>query len=479
MALDHAKEKDFSEWYSDVVIKSGMADYASVQGCIVYREISYGVWEKIQQAFDGMIKSTGHSNVYFPMFIPKSLLEREAEHFAGFTPEVAWVTKGGNTDLAEPLAIRPTSETIMYESYAKWLHSWRDLPFLFNQWCSVVRWETKATKPFLRGREFLWQEGHTVHETKEDADKEVMMILDFYRMIYEDYLAIPVLMGRKSDGEKFAGALYTTTLEAMMPDGKALQACTSHNLGQNFAKAFGLQFKDRNEKLAYAWQCSWGLSTRALGAMVMVHSDDNGLVLPPKVAPLQCVIVPIPGNDSIAQARVMDEVAKVKKSLVLAGITVKVDDREDKQPGWKYNEWELKGVPIRIEIGPKDVDKGAAMLVRRDNREKKSVPLAQVVQSVRDMMDAMQAAMFTKAKSFLESKIFEASDYAEFKSKLEKSKGFIKVSWCDEKECEDAVNKETTATVRIIPFTENKPTNPVCFHCGKPAKTIAYFAKSY
>ena len=261
MVLDNSKEKNFSEWYAEVVLKSGLADYASVQGCIVFRELSYGIWENIQRAFDSMIKSSGHHNVYFPMFIPKNLLQREAEHFSGFTPEVAWVTRGGGAELAEPVAIRPTSETIMYESYAKWIHSWRDLPLLLNQWCSVVRWETKATKPFLRTREFLWQEGHTVHATKEEADAEVLLALGYYRKIYEEYLAIPVLAGKKSDGEKFAGALYTTTVEAVMPDGKALQGATSHNLGQNFAKAFGIKFKDRDEKESFAWQCSWGMST--------------------------------------------------------------------------------------------------------------------------------------------------------------------------------------------------------------------------
>ncbi len=479
MALENSKEKDFSEWYTEVVLKSELADYASVQGCIVFRELSYGIWENIQDAFNSMIKSSGHKNVYFPMFIPKSLLTREAEHFAGFTPEVAWVTRGGDTELAEPIAIRPTSETIMYESYSKWVHSYRDLPLLLNQWNSVVRWETKATKPFLRTREFLWQEGHTVHATKEEADDEVLLILGYYQRILEEYLAIPVLIGRKSEGEKFAGALYTTTLEAVMPDGKALQAATSHNLGQNFAHAFDIKFADKDELEEFAWQCSWGMSTRLIGAMVMVHGDDKGLVIPPKIAPLKTVIVPISYSDEKDAKKVAAYCADVKAGLEKAGLSVKLDDRDDKSPGWKFNEWELRGVPVRIEIGLKDIEKDSAMLVRRDTGQKIPMQAEGLATKVQAVLEDIQQSLLTKAKAFLESHVSDVSDFAGFERALEKKKGFVRASWCAGRECEDEIKQKTTATVRLIPLQNSGPKQAKCAHCGQPAKTLAYFAKSY
>ena len=479
MALENSKEKNFSDWYAEVVQKSEMADYSSIQGCMVVRENAYGIWENIQDAFNAMIKATGHKNVLFPLFIPKSLLTKEAQHFAGFTPEVAWVTKGGDTELAEPLAIRPTSETIMYESYAKWIHSHRDLPLLLNQWCTVVRWETKATKPFIRTREVPWQEGHTVHATKEETDAEVMLILGFYKKILEDYLAVPVLVGKKSDGEKFAGALYTTTCEAMMPDGKALQSATSHNLGQNFAKAFQIRFKDKDETEQYAWQASWGMSTRTIGAMIMTHGDDKGVVIPPRVAPLKVVIIPIAYSKPDDAKKVAKYCEGIYAKLKVAGITVKLDDRNDKSAGWKYNEWELKGVPLRLEVGLKDIEKDAVMMVRRDTGVKNSVKKEGLEKSIEDELEKMQRDLFEKARKARDERISDVSDYEEFTKSLESKKGFVRMSWCDERECEEKINQDTSATVRLIAFDDHHPKHKACGHCGKPAKVTAYFAKSY
>ncbi len=377
------KNEDFSEWYTEVVLKSGMAEYAPIKGCMILREHSYAIWEKIQEVFNKKIKATGHGNVYFPMFIPESLLKKESEHFAGFIPEVAWITEGGSTPLEEKLAIRPTSETIMYATFAKWIRSWRDLPIKLNQWCNIVRWETKATKPFLRTREFLWQEGHTVHATAEEAEKEVFYALGEYKDLVETWLAIPVLVGKKTESEKFAGALYTTTMEAMMPDGKALQMGTSHNLGQNFAKVFDITFIGEDEQKHDVWQTSWGITTRLIGAVIMVHGDDKGLVLPPKVAPVQVVIVPIPykGAEPAAIAAKAKELHTILKEK---GILVVLDDREEYTPGWKFNQWELKGVPIRIEIGPRDLKQQQVMMVRRDTGQKMAVKEQDMVSYCRE-----------------------------------------------------------------------------------------------
>ncbi len=479
MALESKKNENFSEWYLEVIQKSAMADYAPIQGCIVFRELSYAIWERIQEEINAKIKATGHKNAYFPMFIPQSLLQQEASHVQGFSPEVAWVTRGGSTDLAEPLAIRPTSETIMYHMYAKWIKSHRDLPLLLNQWCSVVRWETKATKPFLRTREFLWQEGHTVHAAKEQADKEVMLILGFYKELIENTLAVPVFIGKKSEGEKFPGALYTTTLEALMPDGKALQCGTSHNLGQNFSKAFGIKFLDENEKEAFAWQTSWGVSTRLIGALIMVHGDDKGIILPPKVASLQIAIVPIPISDSVENARVLSAAGKLKTDLEKAGFSVKLDDRDDKSPGWKYNEWELKGVPIRIEIGKRDLEKNGCVMARRDTGEKAFVETSHASAKASELLEKMQDAMLEKARMFRDSHVHAVRDMAEFADALEKKKGFVKAAWCASAKCEEGIKQETSASPRFIPFDEETMPTPVCVKCGEKAVEVAYFAKSY
>jgi prolyl-tRNA synthetase len=471
------KSEDLSEWYTQVILKSGLADYAPVKGCMVFRELSYAIWERIQQIFNEKIKKTGHRNVYFPLFIPESFLKKEAEHFAGFVPEVAWVTVGGDTTLEERLAIRPTSETIIYATYAKWIRSWRDLPIKLNQWCSVVRWETKATKLFLRTREFLWQEGHTAHATKEEADKEVMEILNEYRDLIENYLAIPVLVGRKTESEKFAGALYTTTLEAIMPDGKALQMGTSHNLGQNFSKVFDIKFIGKDEKEHYVWQTSWGISTRVIGALVMVHGDDRGLVLPPKVAPIQAVIIPIPYKEADTGA-IMVKAKEILEKLQKAGVNAVLDDRKECTPGWKFNDWELKGVPIRVEIGPRDVKHGKVTLARRDNFEKTTVDEGEAVNAVLKLLEEMQSSLFNKAKKFLEEKITAVKNYEDFKAVLSEKGGFIKASWCLSSRCEEKIKEETGATVRLIPFEREEPFSH-CIYCGGEAKEVVYFAKSY
>jgi len=471
------KSENLSEWYTQVILKSGMADYAPIKGCMVFRELSYAIWEKIQQIFNEKIKRTGHKNVYFPLFIPESFLKKEAEHFAGFVPEVAWVTIGGETPLEERLAIRPTSETIIYAMFAKWIRSWRDLPVKVNQWCSVVRWETKSTKLFLRTREFLWQEGHTAHATKEEADQEVMLILNDYRDIMENYLAIPVLVGRKSESEKFAGALYTTTLEAIMPDGKALQMGTSHNLGQNFSKVFDIKFVGEDEKEHYVWQTSWGISTRVIGAMVMVHGDDKGLIIPPKVAPVQAVIIPIPYKTADVST-ILAKAQEIREKLDKAGISTVLDDRREYTPGWKFNDWELKGVPVRIEIGPRDVAQGHVTLARRDTFEKMVVKDEEVVDAVKKLLDDIQNNLLSRAKKFLEEHITIVKSYEEFKEVLQTKGGFIKASWCGSQECEQRIKEETGATIRIIPFEKEDPVSK-CIYCGGEARELVYFARSY
>jgi len=471
------KNEDFSEWYTQVVLKSGFADYAPVKGCMIFRENSYSIWEKIQELFNQKIKATGHRNVYFPLFIPESLLKKESEHFEGFMPEVAWVTQGGDSQLEEKLAIRPTSETVMYATFAKWIRSWRDLPIKLNQWCSVVRWETKATKLFLRTREFLWQEGHTVHATKQEADREAKEILDAYKDVMETYLAIPVLVGTKTELEKFAGALYTLTLEAMMPDGKALQMGTSHQLGQNFSRVFNIKFLDENEKERQAWQTSWGFSTRVIGALIMVHGDDKGLVLPPKVAPTQVVIVPIPykGVDAdLIAAKTRELLEKLQKN----GISTVLDDRAEYTPGWKFNEWELKGVPVRIEIGPRDMKQKQIVLVRRDTSQKSAVKEEQTVDAVVKALEEIQNKLFDKAKRFLEDNVTTVKTYDEFKNTLRNKGGFIKASWCSKTECEEKIKEETGATIRLIPFEKEK-TFARCLYCGQEPKEVVYFARSY
>jgi prolyl-tRNA synthetase len=471
------KDEDFSEWYTQVVLKSTMADYAPVKGCMIFREHSYAIWEKIQRIFDEKIRATGHRNVYFPLFIPESFLKKEAEHFQGFVPEVAWVTIGGDTPLEERLAVRPTSETIMYATYAKWIRSWRDLPIKLNQWCSVVRWETRATKLFLRTREFLWQEGHTAHATREEADKEVMEILNAYKDVMETYLAVPVLTGKKTENEKFAGALYTTALEALMPDGKVLQMGTSHNLGQHFSKVFDIKFLDEQEKERYVWQTSWGISTRIIGALVMVHGDDKGLVLPPKIAPIQVVVVPIPYKGAEPEM-ILSKAKGIFKSLQERGIETILDDRAEYTPGWKFNEWELKGVPIRIEIGPRDVKQKQVTMARRDTYEKIAVKEEETVATVMRLFEEIQNNLFNRAKKLLQENTFTVKTYDEFKEVLKEKGGFIRASWCSNSKCEQEIKDETGATIRIVPLEKEKPFSK-CMHCGEEAKEVVYFGRAY
>src|SRR3990170_1638333 len=471
------KNEDFSEWYTEVVLKSGMAEYSPIKGCMIIREHAYAIWEKIQEVFNKKIKETGHNNVYFPMFIPESFLKKEGEHFEGFVPEVAWVTQGGETPLEEKLAIRPTSETIMYATFAKWIRSWRDLPLKINQWCNIVRWETKATKLFLRTREFLWQEGHTAHATKEEAEKEVMDILQGYRDVMENYLAIPVLIGVKTDSEKFAGALYTTTLEAIMPDGKALQMGTSHNLGQNFAKVFEIKFVGEDEKEHHVWQTSWGISTRLIGAVVMVHGDDKGLVLPPKVAPVQVVIVPIPYKDADSTA-IESKAKEIADKLKEKNLAVILDNREEYTPGWKFNQWELKGVPVRIEIGPRDLKQQQVIVVRRDTGIKAAVKEAEAISSVETLLVEIQHNLYAKARMGLEEKTTVVTNYEEFKRVLCEKGGFIKAAWCGSADCEAKIKEETGATIRLKPFEKEKPIAG-CVYCGEKAEETVYFARSY
>ena len=471
------KSQDFSEWYVQLVLKAELADYAPVKGCMIIRPDAYAVWEKIQEVVNQKIKATGHSNVYFPMFIPESFLKKEAEHFEGFTPEVAWITQGGDTPLEERLAVRPTSETIMYAMFSKWIRSWRDLPLKINQWCNIVRWETKATKLFLRTREFLWQEGHTAHATAEEAEAEVMYALGEYKDIMENYLAIPVVVGTKSDSEKFAGALYTTALESIMPDGKALQMGTSHNLGQHFAKVFDVKYIGEDKQDHYVWQTSWGITTRLIGAMIMVHGDDKGLVMPPKVAPTQVVIVPIPfkGLEAEAIAAKTKEIADILKAH---GISVILDDRNEYTPGWKFHQWELKGIPIRIELGPRDLKAGQVVMVRRDTGQKTPVIEADIATTVDKLLLEIQNNLFAKAKAILQEKTTPVQSYDEFKKVLEEKGGFIKAAWCGSPDCEAKVKDETGATIRIRPFQIEEPTSN-CIICAMKAKETAYFARSY
>jgi prolyl-tRNA synthetase len=471
------KNEDFSEWYTEVILKSGLADYAPIKGCMIIREDAIAMWEKIQEILNKKIKATGHRNVYFPMFIPEGFLKKEAEHFAGFTPEVAWVTQGGDTPLEEKLAVRPTSETIMYATFAKWIRSWRDLPLKINQWCNIVRWETKATKLFLRTREFLWQEGHTAHATKEEAEKEVLYALGEYRDIIEKYLAIPVIVGVKSDSEKFAGADYTTALEAMMPDGKALQMGTSHNLGQHFAKVFDIKFIGEDEKDHEVWQTSWGLTTRTIGALVMIHGDDKGLVLPPRIAPVQVVIVPIPFKGA-EPAAIEAKAKEVSDRLTQKRLSVILDNRSEYTPGWKFNQWELKGVPIRIEIGPRDLKQQQVVLVRRDTKVKSFVKETELEDAVDKLLEEIQHNLYAKARINQENLTTMVKNYDEFKQVICDKGGFVKAAWCGSADCEAKIKNDTGATIRVIPFEKEVPQTD-CVYCGQKAKDVPYFARSY
>ncbi len=471
------KSEQFSKWYTQVVLRSELADYAPVKGCMVFREYSYAIWEKIQKYFDERIKEAGHKNAYFPIFIPERFLKKEAKHFEGFVPECAWVTVGGERKLRERLAVRPTSETVIYTMFKKWIKSWRDLPIKINQWCNIVRWETRATKLFLRTREFLWQEGHTAHATFEDAEKEVMEILNIYKDLMEDLLAIPVLAGKKSELEKFAGALYTAALETLMPDGKALQMGTSHNLGQNFSRAFNIQFVGEDEKKRYVWTTSWGITTRLIGAVVMVHGDDKGLVLPPEIAPYKVVVIPIFYKE-VERDLILNKAREVSERLNQNGITTIIDDRAEYTPGWKFNEWELKGVPMRIEVGPRDIERSQVVAARRDTFERVEVKEEQLVSVMNEMLAAVQNNLFNRAKKFLENNITTVKGYREFKKALRKKRGFLKACWCSSKECEEKVKEETGATISMILSEKEKPFSD-CVYCGNKAKDVVLFAKSY
>jgi len=465
------KTDDFSEWYNEVVIKAELAEHSVIKGFMVIRPRGYAIWEKIQGFFDRNIKNRiGVKNAYFPLLIPDYFFKKEAEHAKGFAPELAWISEKED---GVKYAIRPTSETIMYDSYSRWIRSWRDLPLRLNQWCNVLRWEVKQTKLFLRTREFLWQEGHCVYETNEECDKETLIILQEYKKVCEELLAIPVLEGKKTDNERFAGANVTYSLEALMPDGKALQMGTSHNLGQNFAKAFNIKFLGKDEKEYLPWQNSWGISTRLIGALVMMHSDDRGLVLPPRVAPTQIVIVPIYFDD---KDKIMKKAHEIKNKL--KNYEVELDDRDGYTPGWKYNEWELKGVPLRIEIGPKDVAKNQVVLVRRDTNNKEFVKLSQLDKKIKDTLEDMQNNLFNKAKKFLNSNIVEAKTWNDFVKQI-KNKKLVKAPFCGNTSCEEEIKEKTDGvTSRLIPFQQPKKLGK-CVKCNKAGKFLVIFGKAY
>ncbi|MBD5105620.1 MAG: proline--tRNA ligase [Lachnospiraceae bacterium] len=464
-------EVDFAQWYTDVVKKAELIDYTSVKGCMVFKPAGYAIWELIQSQMDAMFKETGVENVYLPMFIPESLLQKEKDHVEGFAPEVAWVTHGGMNPLQERLCVRPTSETLFCDFYKNEIQSYRDLPKVYNQWCSVVRWE-KETRPFLRSREFLWQEGHTAHATAEDAEARTIQMLNVYADFCEQVLAIPVIKGRKTDKEKFAGAEATYTIEALMHDGKALQSGTSHNFGDGFAKAFGIQYTDKDNKLQYVHQTSWGASTRLIGGIIMVHGDDSGLVLPPKIAPTQVMIIPIMQH----KEGVLEKAAELKQ-LLSANFRVKVDDTE-KSPGWKFSEQEMRGIPVRVEIGPKDIQANKCILVRRDTREKMEVALDELEGKITEVLEKMQSEMLERARAHRDSHISTAVTMEEFARNVEEKPGFIKAMWCGDQACEDLIKEQTGATSRCMPF-EQETISDKCVCCGKPATKMVYWGRAY
>lgn len=464
-------DEDFAQWYTDIVKKAEMVDYSSVKGCMIIRPYGYAIWENIQKDLDGRFKATGHENVYMPMFIPESLLQKEKDHVEGFAPEVAWVTHGGNEKLAERLCVRPTSETLFCEHFAKIVQSYNDLPKLYNQWCSVVRWE-KTTRPFLRSTEFLWQEGHTVHATPEEAEEETIRMLNVYAAHCEETLAIPVIKGKKTDKEKFAGARSTYTIESMMHDGKALQSGTSHNFGDNFAKAFDIQYTDKTGKLEYVHETSWGMSTRIIGAIIMVHGDDRGLVLPPKIAPTQVVILPIAQH----KEGVLEKANEIK-NIVSKVARVKLDD-SDKMPGWKFNEYEMKGIPIRVEIGPKDIEQNQAILVRRDTGEKLQVSLDEIGSRITELLVDIHNSMLEKARVHRDSKTYSAATMEELKDIGSNKPGFIKAMWCGKRECEEKIKEEGGLSSRCMPF-EQENIADTCVCCGEKAEKMVYWGKAY
>lgn len=465
-------DEDFAQWYTDIVKKAELIEYTSVKGCMVIRPYGYAIWENIQKILDGMFKATGHENVCMPMFIPESLLQKEKDHVEGFAPEVAWVTHGGSEKLEDRLCVRPTSETLFCEHYANIIHSYRDLPKLYNQWVSVVRWE-KTTRPFLRSREFLWQEGHTIHATAEEAIDETERMLNVYAEFCEKYLAMPVVKGRKTESDKFAGAEATYAIEALMHDGKALQAGTSHYFGDGFAKAFGIQYTNKENKLEYPFQTSWGVTTRLIGAIIMTHGDDNGLILPPAVAPVQVIIIPVAQH----KAGVLEKANELKERISSV-CRVKLDD-SDNSPGWKFSEYEMKGVPLRLEIGPKDIEKNQCVIVRRDNREKYFVSLDELETKIPELLEALNTGLYEKALANREKRTYACTSIEEIKAALdENGDGFVKAMWCGDEACEDKVKEETGAGSRCIPF-EQEQLSDKCVCCGKPAKQMVYWGKAY
>lgn len=465
-------DEDFAKWYTDVVKNAELIEYSGIKGCMILRPNGYAIWENIQKELDRRFKETGVENVYMPMFIPESLLQKEKDHVNGFAPEVAWVTQGGNDTLPERLCVRPTSETLFCDLYSNIVQSYRDLPKVYNQWCSVVRWE-KTTRPFLRTAEFLWQEGHTAHATAEEAEERTIQMLNVYADFCNEVLAIPLIKGKKTDKEKFAGAQATYTIEAMMHDGKALQSGTSHNFGDGFAKAFGIQYLDKNNKLSYVHQTSWGMSTRIIGALIMVHGDDSGLVLPPRIAPTQVMVIPI----AMQKEGVLDKAKELYESLCRAGFRAKLD-ASDKSPGWKFSEQEIQGIPSRIEIGPKDIEAGQCVIVRRDTREKVTVSLNEAADKLKEVLDKEQEDMYNKAYKHLHSSLYEADDYETFKDIIANKPGFVKAMWCGDEACELKIKEDTTATSRCMPFEQEKISD-TCICCGRQAKAMVYWGKAY
>ena len=467
-----AMDEDFAQWYTDIVKKAELCDYASVKGCMVIKPAGYAIWENIQAELDKRFKATGVQNCYMPLFIPESLLDKEKDHVEGFAPEVAWVTQGGLEPLQERLCVRPTSETLFCDYYQRTVHSHRDLPQLLNQWCSVVRWE-KTTRPFLRSREFLWQEGHTAHATAKEAQERTELMLNVYADFCEEVLAIPVVRGRKTDKEKFAGAEATYTIEALMHDGKALQCGTSHNFGDGFARAFGIQYTSKDNKLEYVHQTSWGFTTRMIGAIIMVHGDNEGLKLPPRIAPVQVTIVPIAQN----KEGVLDKARELESRLLAKGVRVSLDASE-KSPGFKFSECEMRGVPLRLEIGPKDIEAGSCILVRRDDRQKLTVSLDELEGKVLELLDTIQNDMYNKALAHRESHTYTATNMDEFTDTINNKPGFIKAMWCGNQECEDKIKELTQGTSRCMPF-DQEHISDVCVCCGKPAKKMVYWGRAY
>ena len=471
-----SKSEDFSEWYTQVVIKSELADYAPVKGLIVLRPDGYSIWESIKESLDKKLKETGHRNGFLPILIPESLLGKEKKHFEGFNPEVFWVTHSGDSEIGDKLALRPTSETLAYSLFSKWIRSWRDLPLKINFWNSALRAEIKGTKPFLRTSEFLWQEGHTVHATKDEAEKEVADILELYKKTIEEELAVPVITGKKSEKDKFVGAIYTDTLESLMPDGKALQMGTSHFLGENFSKPFDVKYLDDNNTETFAWQTSWGVSWRLIGGMIMTHGDDKGLVLPPKIAPIQVVIIPIYYSDD-EKGNVIQKANQIMDDLSKINLRVRLDDREQLTPGFKFNDWEMKGIPIRIEIGPKDIAKNQLVLVKRHNQTKINIDINSFAEKISSELKNIQKEMFDTAKKILDERIVRVSEYQQFKKELENGK-MIDCSWCGNQTCEDKIKEETSADLRVIPF-DSQQKSETCIYCKNSGTTNVLFAKGY